>query len=258
MRLALLEAPGAAITLAERLWNRETISVDQAQIVLSKALEPLDGPLAANLKTSPKVQAYLGRGFEATAFSFDTKDGRWVVKIGLPKNCVPGVYSPATDRYAAMMKWNYAVLCRAFSQCLPHVMSSPYFVVSPSESGGQTTVQILPYVCQLADMSLLAQTQKDRLIKERQEFFQISRKMLREDRVMPDLVGSRNLIVGKTDGNEPHFTLIDFGLFHLQAPTPVLNLLVYSFQKLSLLKDTNSLKKRSSSAATAPQSVTLQ
>ncbi len=239
--MSLLEAPGGAITFGDRIRNRGILSTSEAQSILFEAVDRLDGALADNLKSSPRIGKYLGRGFEATVFALDTKDGKWVMKIGLPKSCVPGIYSPSTDKYAAMMKWNYTVLQKTFSRGLPHMLPNPYFVVTPSELGRATTVQFLPYVEKIADMDVLTAVQKLHLIEERQKFYDTSKLLIAKNRVMPDLVGPRNLILGMVE-NDPHYHLIDLGLFHLRAPTPILNLLVYSFQRASLIKDVSTLK----------------
>jgi hypothetical protein len=242
LRLMLLEAPGGAVTAYQRVRNRQTMAVETAQAILTEAVERLDGPLADNLKTAPKISSFLGMGFEATVFTVDTKDGKWVMKAGLPKSCVPGLYAPSSDRYAAMMSWNYNLLKRTFTQELPHVLPDPYFIVSPSELGKPMTIQFLPYVEKLADLSRLTLAQRLRLIEERQKFYEVSKVLMAKHKAMPDLVGSKNLVVGVGSG-ETHYCLVDFGLFHFQAPTPILNFLEFAFQQIALIKDVSSLKR---------------
>ena len=240
-KMSILEAPGGTVTFIRHLMNRERISIDQAQNILFGAVETLNGNMADNLKTSPKIDSYLGQGYEATVFKFTTKDGRWVMKVGHPNSPVPGIYSPATNEYAAMMKWNYAVLNRRLIPYLPNVLPSPYYVVAPSEINMPTTVQLLPYIDKITDFRYLTESQTIQLIKERKTFFDLSKQLITQDKVMPDMVGSKNLVVSETASNL-HYSLLDIGLFNLRAPTPILNIWVYMFQRLSLMKDINSLK----------------
>lgn len=241
LKLSLLEAPTGVVTLLERRHNRVTISAGQAQSILYEAVDRLDGDMADNLKTSPKIDSYLGRGFEAAVFAFSTKDGRWVMKVGLQKSCVPGLYSPSTDDYAAMMKWNYRVLSEQFSFHLPFVLPNPYFIVTPTELGRPTTIQFLPYVQKITNFAHLSDSQCLQLIHERQKFYEVSQDMRFQRKVMPDLFGVNNLVVGQTE-NDPHYVLIDMGLYNLYAPAPILNLWVSLYQKLALTKDIKQLQ----------------
>lgn len=211
-----------------------------SRLILFETIERFDRSLADNLKSSPRVISQLGRGFESTGFLFDTKDGKWVMKVGLPKNSVSGLYSPATEQYATTMLWNYKTLNDAYLDKLPNLIPSPYFVLPPGELSQQTTIQIQPFI-EKTLIDQLTNSQKEDLIAERHEFHKASCDMLKNKKVMPDLVRSKNLIVGQVSGI-PHYILVDIGLFHLEAPTPILNLLVRFSQKLSLKRDINSLK----------------
>ncbi len=243
IKAALLEVPSGATTLCKRLLQNDRLTVDEAQSVLFEATEALSGSAPFGLKSSPKITGHLGQGFESTGFIFDTKEGKWVIKIGLPKNCVSGVYSPSTNKYASTMVWNYRALMDTFQEKLPHVTPSPYFVIPPSGLSRHTTVQIQPYIQPTTNADNLTNSQREDLIAERTTFYYLSRSMLKHKRVMPDLVKRKNLIVGTTSG-QAHYTLVDVGLFHLQAPTPVLNILVFFSQRLSLSRDLRALKSR--------------
>ncbi len=246
IKAAILEIPSGTVTLCKHFFRGQKLPNKEAQTILTEAIERLDGSAPESLKLSPKITHKLGQGFESTGFVFDTKEGRWVVKIGLPKNCVSGVYSPSTNEYASTMIWNYNALNDTYQTELPYVIPSPYFVVPPGGQNLRTTVQIQPYVEQVTDTKSLTSSQKDDLISERLAFYALSRSMLKRKKVMPDLVKQKNLIIG-TRGGQPHYVLVDVGLFHLQAPTPTLNLLVYFSQRLSLSRDIRILKKANNS-----------
>lgn len=182
-----------------------------------------------------RVEGYLARGFESVVVSFLNGSARWVAKIGYARGFAVGMASPASNEYAELQRWNYAVLDTVYTSRLPNLLPRPYFILSPEELGCSATVQIAPFVTKIGRKRWTVD-QINQLMQEKMLFVTLSQHMLSTYGVIPDLVMPNNIIVGST-GNVPHLVMLDIGLFNMRAPTPLLNLMAYTAFKLMMLKN---------------------
>lgn len=213
--LSALEIPSGITSLMRRCLSGEP-DFQQAQILIDRATKNI--PTISN----PQVESHLSNGFESAVFSFTSSDQRWVVKIGHRHSFAAGLAAPSTERFAALQRWNREQLISAFKDNLPHLLPSPYYILSPNQVNHPSTLQITPFIEKVEPKTLtLAELQS--LKQERQVFENRSRQLEKNRKIVLDLIMPSNLIVGRVDGN-PHLVLLDNGVFHLSAPVPMLNL----------------------------------
>lgn len=242
--LSVLEMSTGCLTVLRQLSSPEKVGITTAQHLLVRAAGVVNDPTGV-LKKTPIVESYLGRGFESSVFIFTAGSTRWVMKVGAPNGFTAGMLSPSTDEYASIQRWNYKMLRANYTEQLPHILPSPYFIVSPSEINYPSTLQVVPYIDKVANSRALSNDQMKQIRDEKIKFYLLSKKFVKNEKLIPDLIKLNNLIIGLVNG-EPHMVLLDIGLFNLYAPTPVLNFFAFSALRVFFVKDILSSRKMQS------------
>lgn len=235
-----MEFPAIAASVVKKKIEGERLNSHQAQKILRQSLEVLQSELLVACD-SGKIHGKIGEGFEAAVFDFTIphQQNHWILKCGLPTRLTPGLYSPQSTEYASAMKWNRKMLEEIFSEKMPHLLPSPYYILSPDELAMQTTTQITPYLEQFQD---LTDQQITNLIIERFTFDKLCQKLFSTKKIIPDLIGEKNLMIANV-ADQPHLVLIDMGLQNAYAPIPLLNSLALPAHKVSLIRDLISLRR---------------
>lgn len=231
-----LEIPTASLSIIRHLAMQETMSVPVAQTLLNASKSNLNQNESTRIGNDVVIESYIKSGFESDVFIFRSDTGRWVMKVGSNRRFSSGADIPSSADYAKKMRRNYTVLQSVYSPSLPYLIPQPYYVLHFDFQGQPFTTQLMPYIDFVENISSLSSGELHRLRRERLLFQGLSYRMRKNYLLQPDMIKPENLQV--CFANEiPHLVLIDFGLFDLTAPMPVLNLLGYCALLMSFNKD---------------------
>lgn len=235
---AVLEIPSGIRSVIRSQLRPHAPDVNLVRTLISQSIDILtsEGAGRSYFTDQAEVEGYLSHGYESSILSFTVGSTRWVAKIGHSQAFTSGLFSPSSNEYANMMGWNHSVLERVYSPYLPYFLPKPYFILSPEQLGYPSTIQLTPFIEKLPNPKDLTREQNYNVWRERLLFASLSDALLKEYKVLPDLVKLSNLVLGLVD-SAPHLVLLDIGLFHLYAPNPLLNALAFSAYKFTILKD---------------------
>jgi hypothetical protein len=237
-----LEIPTSVAGVIRRRFWPENISSTQIESNLREALTALSDEDKREIGTDPHSIQYISKGAESHVFLFKSANKLWVVKVGHQRGFTSGVYAPNTKAYADISRWNYEIVEEASHSKLPHLLPKPYIILDPDQSKNIRAMQIAPYIPSFK-ITDLPEEARQILQEERLIFAKISNDIYNTYGVIPDVIGSNNLIIAQYNGKY-HLTLVDIGLAHKHAPTPILNQMYRALQPTLLVRDMIRLRKR--------------
>ena len=162
----------------------------------------------------------LGSGFSASAHTFLSDSGKWVIKIGAEKSPMRGP-DPSSQAFTVLYASALDIQREVYGEELPHLIVGPQAILhlQTREYGG-TTVVLEPFIdaMPLQAMHSLPQEDQDRLQQELRTFKRLSTAMEKKYGIQFDFWHldfwrkEIDIVIGLLDG-ERHIVFLDNGPF---------------------------------------------
>lgn len=213
--------------------NKKRVSLAEAQEFSELAKMKLGkGSPYFGENDNPMDIKHVASGYYASVYSFHSKTGNWVIKLGTPHSPMRSYFHPNSPEFADWFQYGLDIQKEIYSDSLPFLIPEPQTIVY-LEGSRNTTANLQPLdtsILTKEQIKLLPGDDKKRLLVEFDTFHKINREMREKYRLMPDfevfsfIRNTSHFAISKRSG-DAHLTLHDSGLIDGEAPMPIVYLL---------------------------------
>ena len=220
--------------------ERANESLENMQSLLLRVKDQLDEDTPYFTQDDiPQIKEHLGTGFFASAYSFESNTGNWVIKVGASHSPMRSYFNPNTQEFAEWYQGCLDIQRQTFSEHLPFLIPEPQTIVHLQGGQGERTAIIQPLVTDILtneQIQTLSKENKAKLITEYKIFLEISKQLDKGFGLVPDFELKLGLIRRDTSHfvisqqhGKPHLVMLDTAPFDKESPTPIF----YQLNKLA-------------------------